>query len=815
LGGGLSITLTGFKGIRSGLGRETLTLDLEALAPDAQLVAIAGANGRGKTTLLDNLHPYLVMPSRAGADGLGSFSYYDHVYLPESQKVLEWSQAGRRYKTHLVFRVNGKRKTEAFLFVRHGGAWRPVELRDGTPTDGKVDTYERAVGEVLGPPETFFTSAFSAQGKRPLSAYRNGEIKALLADLLGLEGVRATGALAAETVRLLKAGLGMIRADLATAVESVARLERQRAGLNAGDGPLEAARAAKRQAAEALEQAQVAAAQVAAEFEATFGVEQRRARLTAERNRLAAQYQRETEQAAEQQRILAGRRDTLRRRASARRAAFAVRRGELLQRRDLLTQTLALADDVARAARRAGRMEGIVRERAARVAAAQASVERFERLREAHALRQQELAGLETQAGQVALRQTDLARRFGLAGQVPCAGMDLQGACPLLQDAHEAKGLQPGVDMQLSSLRERQQSLRAALKATAEEMVPLRAAADQRNRAEQRHEASLARQTALHLTAARQGEVAQAQLALEVVTSQLAALGEQAPAETADEAEDRQAIEAAEEGAKREAALRLDASSMALARVQAELATLPAPIAPDRQAAAREAVAQRTRALRGAEAAEIAAVRSQEQLQALQAQLNQARASGEAAQVRAVAVERELGAWHLLAQALSNDGVIALDIDDAGPTLAALANDLLLACYGPRYTLVVITQSATAKGDLREDFDIVVHDGWRAESKSLKLVSSGERVWINECLTRAIALYLANNTGRPFGTLFSDEADGPLDPAHKRMFMTMKREVLRLGGYAREFYVSQTPELTALADATIDLDALSAKEERA
>ena len=39
------------------------------------------------------------------------------------------------------------------------------------------------------------------------------------------------------------------------------------------------------------------------------------------------------------------------------------------------------------------------------------------------------------------------------------------------------------------------------------------------------------------------------------------------------------------------------------------------------------------------------------------------------------------------------------------------------------------------------------------------------------------------------------------------MFMVMKREVLRLGGYRQEFFVSQTPELTAMADAVIDLEA--------
>jgi len=40
----------------------------------------------------------------------------------------------------------------------------------------------------------------------------------------------------------------------------------------------------------------------------------------------------------------------------------------------------------------------------------------------------------------------------------------------------------------------------------------------------------------------------------------------------------------------------------------------------------------------------------------------------------------------------------------------------------------------------------------------------------------------------------------------------MKREVLRLGGYAREFFVSQTPELTQMADVVIDLMALTKGE---
>lgn len=133
------------------------------------------------------------MPSRAAVAGPGGFSYYDHVCLPENEKDLTWEHDGRRYWSQVVIRLNGKRRTEAFLFVQDDSGWRPFALEDGTVSDGKVETYERYVEAVCGTADTFFTSAFSAQGKRQLTAYKNAEIKTLLADLLGLEEIRALG----------------------------------------------------------------------------------------------------------------------------------------------------------------------------------------------------------------------------------------------------------------------------------------------------------------------------------------------------------------------------------------------------------------------------------------------------------------------------------------------------------------------------------------------------------------------------------------------------------------------------------------------
>ena len=55
----LRLTLKGFRGIRDGLGRDEITLDLERLADGANLIAIVGANGSGKSTIMDCLTPFM------------------------------------------------------------------------------------------------------------------------------------------------------------------------------------------------------------------------------------------------------------------------------------------------------------------------------------------------------------------------------------------------------------------------------------------------------------------------------------------------------------------------------------------------------------------------------------------------------------------------------------------------------------------------------------------------------------------------------------------------------------------------------------
>ena len=158
---------------------------------------------------------------------------------------------------------------------------------------------------------------------------------------------------------------------------------------------------------------------------------------------------------------------------------------------------------------------------------------------------------------------------------------------------------------------------------------------------------------------------------------------------------------------------------------------LPPAFDEQRLTAAERAVAGAQTAAVEAERAHLQAIRDVEVKVALDRQLRERRSERHQLAARVALVESQLGSWNLLAKCLSNDGVIALAIDDAGPTLAGLANDLLLACYGPRFTVSLLTQLETRKGEQREGFAIEVHDGESGQSKRVEQMSGGERVWVN------------------------------------------------------------------------------------
>lgn len=810
----LALTLKGFRGIRDGLGLDEITLDLERLADGAQLVAIAGANGRGKTTVLDSLQPFATLPSRAAAAGPGGFSFYDHVYLPENVKDLTWAHEGRSYRSQLVIRLNGRRRTEAYLHVLdEQGRWSPVRLDDGTVSDGKVETYTRCVESICGSADTFFTSVFSAQGKRQLSNYRNAEIKTLLADLLGQEEIRALGQKAAETARLLKAGLMAIRQEQSGLDDEAQRLADEQRGLVDAAAMVGTAQRARQAAQSTLDAAQVRQVRLTAERDQSRAAEARRAELALERKAVAEADDQATRALQAQDQAERQRLERLDQRVNTRLQGERSRRQTLLLARQRCRATLAETDAVERAVRRLPLAQRLLTLRTERTRAGRERVQALTRCQGVERLAEQKLAGIERDAGRAAIRAEELARRFSLTAEVPCAGTDLQGRCKLLGDAREAKTLAPSAQGQIAQLATDKTQAVRELQAARRRREALAEAPNGLAWAEHCESRTRERANRLAAQAAKAPACAQARATLEGVDQELAALGPDAAdrrIETEDEKAERTQIAATRQAIAQQLARQADQTSAATKRLDAAAAALPARYDEAPLAAAVSALTRARNAMAGAERALLEAVRKAQarddnakRQEALAMRLRQVSA-------RRSRVEDELGNWNLFARCFSNDGLIALAIDDAGPALSGLANDLLLACHGPRFTVSIHTLVETGKGEQKEGFDIVVHDGETGDSKSVGLMSGGEKVAINEALVRAVALYLAQNTGRRYSTLFSDEVDGALDPDRKRQFMAMKREVLRLGGYEREFFISQAPELTAMADAVIDLDTWAA-----
>ena len=164
----------------------------------------------------------------------------------------------------------------------------------------------------------------------------------------------------------------------------------------------------------------------------------------------------------------------------------------------------------------------------------------------------------------------------------------------------------------------------------------------------------------------------------------------------------------------------------------------------------------------------------------------------------------EISEWTIEEKALGNDGIIALEIDDAGPAIASIANELLRV-YDSPFSVRLNTQEMTRAGKLKEGFDIPVFDANTNRSKSIRKLSGGEATIVEDAVAKAICIYNKTSNGRDLATIYTDERDGALDPEKKRAYFRMKQKVLALGGYEQEYCITHTPELLAMASAVISL----------
>ena len=783
-----------------------LSRDLSELGP---LVALVGRNGQGKTTVLEAVAAalYKELPSRPG-------SLYEHCHGRDAFVEAVFDDQGSEVKVRVQIDVEG-RKTEGYVFV------------DGAPvTTGRAAEFEAEIERRFGSAELFLASAFSAQNRAGnFLLMPKSERKSLFVELLGLGHLEALQATAKDRrargdqelagARVLR---GAAENEAGGLPETEQRLAVAGDAADAAAHALEAARAEEAAATSALERAKAAGPRLAALEQAAGAARREEASTGAsldEAQRLAGRAEADTRQKlrAIEAQDLDGqeRRATERHQSgcSVRASRLASAEENIKHRPEILAAVAALPE--------------VVSERDILAAAEKLAedkrlcVSRDEHLLEAGKRR---LAD----AGKTAQRDRErLERQAELLGQVPCTKhvewepsdsgplrVPLSRLCPLLADARESKAAAAAVVVDAEIAHEVETLTRNVELARKEDQEATLACDSIRLlwlQQEIEKLEAMARRAPLLEEASRQidaiaGEAARAEAEFGTEVKRLREA--RANAQTR-----RGAIEAELQDALKNAAARAAAAAKAhdsaVARADAAGRELAAAKAEGTQRVP-QAEADLSSARSSRMAAESKLRTADQERAAFDARVAALREKAEtvpALRDAEVLAQLAVGDWSLLEKALGKDGVQALEIDAAGPEVARLCNDLLEACYGPRFAVSFETlrEKRSARGEFSEAFEVRVYDG--GTERSVEALSGGERVIVGEAIGLALAIFNSRKSGIRWASLFRDETAGALDSENAAAYVDLLRRALALGGFAQVLFVSHSPEVFERADSRL------------
>lgn len=169
------------------------------------------------------------------------------------------------------------------------------------------------------------------------------------------------------------------------------------------------------------------------------------------------------------------------------------------------------------------------------------------------------------------------------------------------------------------------------------------------------------------------------------------------------------------------------------------------------------------------------------------------------------AIVADVDDWRHLQKAFGLDGIQSLEVDAAGPEVSSLINELLQSCYGSRFVVQLETTIplADGKGGTKEIFDLHVIDSEKGWEGSASHLSGGERVFVDEAISLAVAIFNTRRSSIPILDIFRDETAGALDYEKAPLYVTMLRKAIEVGGFRRIYFIAHLRELWALADAVI------------
>lgn len=730
--------------------KDEVELDLASQGPG--VIALTGRNGEGKTTLLENLHPWPRLLTRDGA-----LKY--HFRLPDSFRDLYLTDTLSGYRYRCLIRIRAdipSGSCEYWLFRDTGTGFAPLP-----GINGRLEPYSDWVKRLFGTLELYARTAFISQspprGIPAIGEATKGERKLLFGELAGirwLDTYRQAAKDRADSIqdekRLLDAQLKTFSTLDATITKSEKELEERR-GAVANLGTKIEALAERVREAENLE-----------ETRKDQLVE--RERLVRERERGFNDFQKAKGRERGQLDEIEVFRASLRRRADAQNA---------------LSEYEALSAQQKHLQNEAGAIDAINRKASREYAAA---------FKEYGATRDQRARDLDTARKEAGVAEAQVR---SLADRIREPVSDHCPECGQILPPDILKGIKEGIERMKVELEANEAELKAA-----------------------RGTLSLRSETLANLKAPIMPRVLEFEYEAKLVeiSERLAQIDIKGTLETISRAKvaEEHIAKARAEVVKIEK--EISKASEIQEGCTEKIAALDATLKSTSKGDTLPALKAKLEALKDQHAREderIAAV--SEQIEGLKRNL-ETKAN---LQEKATSLASDMEDWRLLERAAGQDGIQALELDALAPSIAETATQLLLAS-GNQGRIEIRTTKLGGKGKEQhqiEDFLILFIDP-EGNEQEISTLSGGESVWIRKAVYDAFEVVRARSTGLQFLTIVLDEADGALDPESRMNYLRMIEEAHRESGRYQTIIITHSLELQSMAATCIAMESLGPAESK-
>ena len=742
-------------GLQKGLGLSEIDLDFSGISG---LVALAGDNGKGKSTILEMLQPYSRMVSRKG-------SLQSHFYGRDGYKELEFSFQGDSYKSLIKIDAESNR-TEGFL-------WKNTK----SLCDGKISNYNKLIIGLIGSPELFFNSVFCSQGAKNISDMTTGDLKKLFSEFLRLDKLIAHEDTAKQCNNLLTSRASSLERDieslniLADGYSEVgtllARANDEKESL--GQNLLELSKS--------LEKSEAELATAQTDMQKNELIKTELAGLQDTQSRLSSEIEDDQRQSKVEL-------DELRVKYKNFELDIA-NLNSLLSNRDEIKQAVASKIELTASL---STNRSLLADLSHKHFAAISDVSKKEAEKAETSTRREKLIDfakkdretLELKLKYAQLKEADLNKR-----DPDCVSK----TCSFILSALTA---QQDIPILARTINECTESIIALEKAHSDSLkaliVGIEALSDKESDLKTQKDTIEARTTQSEAKLKKVSTLADKLPKVETALSRKHDL-EKLQAENIANGKrislfwDKRIIEKRDQQVITETAWKKAEAKINMV-AEEKVGTIEKNISN-----LKTSITERTDEI----ADKIADIIKYEQDVARKKQAQK--------ELTDKTTERELAVneasdWSYLKDACSAKGLRALEIDSVLPAIASYANDLLIRTFGTQYTVRFQTQDEETG---REILDIIVirEDGSEVPIENL---SGGQRVWLLSALRLSLTLISQEKSDKSFQTGFADESDGALDVGHAIEYVQMYRAFMKVGGFEDFLFISHKPETIALAD---------------